>query len=159
MSGKEFRDIIVPDTSVIIEGYISRSLAHRKDVELVIPYAVVDELQAQASKGRELGWIGLNELTKMRKICEKNGISIRFVGERPKLEDVRLATSGRIDSLIIEVAKEVGGTLYTADQIQSKVALIQGVPTKLIKQRRKRKVLSFESFFTPDILSVHLKEE
>lgn len=159
MSGKGLHNIIVPDTSVVIEGYISRSLARRKDVELVIPYAVLDELQAQASKGRELGWIGLNELTRVRRICEKNGISMRFVGGRPKLEDVRLATSGRIDSLIIEAAKEVGGTLYTADQIQSRVAQIQGVPAKLIKQRRKKRVLSFESFFTSDILSVHLKED
>lgn len=159
MDGKKLADIIVPDTSVVIEGYISRSLARRKDVELAIPYAVIDELQAQASKGRELGWMGLNELARVRRICERNGISIRFIGERPKLDDVRLAMSGRIDSLIIDAAKGVGGTLYTADQVQSRVAQIQGVPTRLIKQRRKRRILSFESFFTPDVLSIHLKED
>jgi ATPase len=159
LDGKKLADIIVPDTSVVIEGYISRSLARRKDVELAIPYAVIDELQAQASKGRELGWMGLNELARVRRICERNGISIRFIGERPKLDDVRLAMSGRIDSLIIDAAKGVGGTLYTADQVQSRVAQIQGVPTRLIKQRRKRRILSFESFFTPDVLSIHLKED
>lgn len=159
MVKEELPNIIVPDTSVIIEGYISRSLSRRRNVELAIPHAVIDELQAQASKGRELGWIGLNELVKIRRVCERRGISLKFVGERPKLEDVRLATSGRIDSLIIDAAKNIGGTLYTADQVQSRVAQIQGVPTKLIKQKRKKKTLTFESFFAPDILSVHLKED
>ena len=36
--------------------------------EIIIPLAVLDELQAQASKGREPGFIGLDELKKIRKI-------------------------------------------------------------------------------------------
>lgn len=130
-----------------------------KDVEIIIPLAALDELQAQASKGREPGFIGLEELKSIRELGEKKGISIRFTGERPTLEDIKLAHSGRIDAMIREVAKKEGGILYTADYVQALVAEAEGVRVNYIPPEIKTTGLKFEEFFTPDTLSVHLKEK
>ena len=123
---------IVPDTSIIIDGKISKMLEkdELKDIEIIIPVAVLDELQAQASKGKETGFIGLTELKKIREICEKKNISIRFSGERPSLEDIKLARSGRLDALIRDVAKKENAILYTADYVQALVAEAEGVKAK-----------------------------
>ncbi|HID17844.1 TPA: ATPase, partial [Candidatus Bathyarchaeota archaeon] len=123
---------IIPDTSIIIDGKLSKMLekGELKDVELIVPVAVLDELQAQASKGKEQGFIGLDELKKLRKICEEKKIRLKFSGERPTLEDIKLARSGRMDALIRDVAKREGGVLFTADFVQALVSEAEGVETK-----------------------------
>ncbi|MEM1588784.1 MAG: PINc/VapC family ATPase [Candidatus Bathyarchaeia archaeon] len=151
---------IVPDTSIIIDGKISKLLEEGElnNVEIIIPVAVLDELQAQASKGKETGFIGLNELKKIREICEKKNILIRFSGERPSLEDIKLARSGRLDALIRDVAKKENAILYTADYVQALVAEAEGVKAKHFPAEVKIVTLSFEKFFSQDTLSLHLKE-
>ncbi|MFH8120084.1 MAG: ATPase, T2SS/T4P/T4SS family, partial [Candidatus Aenigmatarchaeota archaeon] len=151
---------IVPDTSVIIHGKLAELIegGKLKDFELVVPVAVIDELQAQASKGRDVGFIGLEELKKIRKLCEENGVKIEFVGERPTLEEIKLAKSGRIDALIRDVAKAENGKLLTADYVQALVAEAEGIPVEYIPQEIKTTGLKFEKYLTPDTLSVHLKE-
>jgi len=151
---------IICDTSIIVDRKISELIekSKLKDIEIVVPTAVLDELQAQASKGREPGFIGLDELKKLRKICEEKGIKIRFVGVRPTLEEIKLAKAGRLDALIRDVAKSEDGTLYTADFVQALVAEAEGVKVKHIPAEIKTTGLEFEKFFTEDTLSVHLKE-
>jgi ATPase len=152
---------IVPDSSIIIDGKVTELIekGKLKEVELAIPLAVLDELQAQASKGREPGFIGLEELKKLRKICEQKGIKLRFTGERPSIDDIKLAKSGRLDALIRDVAKDENGTLLTADYVQALVAEAEGVKVEYIASEIKTTGLAFEKFFTPDTLSVHLKED
>lgn len=149
------------DTSIIIDGKISELVekGKLKDVEIVVPLAVLDELQAQASKGREPGFIGLNELKKLRALCEKKNIKIKFTGDRPSIEDIKLARSGRIDALIRDVAKNENGVLYTADYVQALVAEAEGVKVEHIAPKIKTTGLEFEKFFTDDTISVHLKED
>jgi len=153
-------EVVVPDTSALIEGKLKEALKamEGRRVRVAVPLAALDELQAQASKGRESGWMGLKELIRLRKLCEKKGVSLSFMGERPSMEDIKLANSGRIDALIIDVARRMGGVLYTADQVQARVAEAEGVAVKLIRRRIRRKRLEFEKFFTADTLSLHLKE-
>jgi ATPase len=149
----------VADTSIIIDGKFTEIVKEsEKDFEVVIPLAVLDELQAQASKGREPGFIGLDELKKIREICEEKKIKLRFTGERPSYEDIRLARSGRIDALIRDVAKNENGVLYTADYVQALVAEAEGVKVHYIPPEIKTTGLIFEKFFTEDTLSLHLKE-
>jgi len=152
---------IVPDTSVIIHGNLTQFIekGELKDFELLIPLAVLDELQAQASKGRESGFVGLDQLKILRKICDEKKIKLRFIGERPTLEEIKLAKSGRIDALIRDVAKNEGGKLMTADYVQALVAEAEGIPVEYILHEIKTTGLIFEKFFTPDTLSVHLKED
>ncbi len=150
---------IIPDTSIIIDGKIPEVVRSSKEsLEVVIPRAVLDELQAQASKGREPGFIGLRELKKIREVCRETGAKIRFDGERPSLEDIRLAASGRIDAIIRDVARKEAGVLYTADYVQALVAEAEGVEVSYLPSKVKVEGLSFEGFFTTDTLSVHLKD-
>ena len=150
---------IVPDTSAIIHGILLEELKKmKKRVELIIPLAALDELQAQASKGREVGFIGLEQLKEIRKVCEKKKIKIRFEGERPSLDDIKLAHSGRIDAMIRDVAKKYDAYLYTCDYVQALVAEAEGVKVKYFEIPVKTSGLKFENFFTEDTISVHLKE-
>ncbi|MCS7106062.1 MAG: PINc/VapC family ATPase, partial [Candidatus Aenigmarchaeota archaeon] len=84
---------------------------------------------------------------------------IRFTGERPSLEDIKLARSGRIDALIRDVAKTEKAILVTADYVQALVAEAEGLEVLYITPEIKVTGLKFEKFFTPDTLSVHLKEK
>lgn len=151
---------LVPDTSIIIDGNVSAVIEKGEfaDVELIIPHAVLDELQAQASKGREPGFVGLSEIKKLRVFCESKGIKLTFLGERPGFNDIRLARSGRLDALITDIAKSENGILLTADYVQALVAEAAGVPVKYVRGEVRTTDLAFEKFFTADTSSIHLKE-
>ncbi len=151
---------LVPDTSIIIDGNVPAVVEKGEftDVEIVIPYAVLDELQAQASKRREPGFLGLSEIKKLREFCESRGIKLTFLGERPGINDIRLARSGRLDALIMDVAKSENGVLLTADYVQALVAEAGGVKVRYVPGEVKTAGLTFENYFTPDTSSIHLKE-
>lgn len=151
---------LIPDTSIIIDGNVP-ALVEKEgytDVEVVIPYAVLDELQAQASKGREPGFVGLAEIKKLRVFCEEKGVKLTFLGERPGFDDIKLARSGRLDALITDVARTENGVLLTADYVQALVAEASGVEVKHVPGEVKITDLTFEKYFTPDTSSIHLKE-
>jgi len=153
---------LIADTSIIIDGKISEFIEKNKFEkleEIIIPIIVLDELQAQASRGREPGFVGLNELKKIRKLCEEKKIDLRFTGDRPSLEDIKLARGGRLDAIIRDVAKSENGTLVTADYVQGLVAEAEGVKVEYIAPEVKTEGLTFEKYFTPDTMSVHLKEK
>jgi len=151
---------IVPDTSVIISGVLT-DLIERGEVsgEIIIPEFVVEELRAQASRGREIGFKGLSEIKKIREFAEQGKIAIKKTERRQTLEEIKLAKYGRIDALIMDVAKEENASLYTADIVQSMVAEAEGIKTKYFKPYEKKKELKLDKFFTEDTMSVHLKED
>jgi ATPase len=151
---------IVPDTSIIIDRKLSELIKQGKlkDVEIIIPAAVLDELQAQASRGREIGFIGLDELKNLRELTTKKGIKLRFTGKRPTLDDIRLSKAGRMDAIIRDVAKDENAEFFTADYVQGLVGEAEGVQTRYIPAAVKTTGLKFEEFFTPDTISVHLKD-
>ncbi len=151
---------LVPDTSIIIDGNVPGVIEKggMTDVEIVIPYAVLDELQAQASKGREPGFVGLEEIKKLRVFCEGKRIKLTFLGERPGYNDIMLARSGRLDALITDVARTENGILLTADYVQALVAEASGVQVKHVPGEVRTTGLAFEKLFTADTSSIHVKE-
>lgn len=151
---------LVPDTSIIIDGNVPSVIEKGglTDVEIVIPYAVLDELQAQASKGREPGFVGLEEIKKLRGYCESKGIKLTFLGQRPGYNDIMLARSGRLDALITDVARSENGILLTADYVQALVAEASGVQVKHVPGEVRTTGLAFEKLFGADTSSIHLKE-
>ena len=149
---------MVPDTSAIIDGRIPEIIEKGGVAEVIIPYAVLDELQAQASKGRDVGHTGLAELKRLRDLCESKSTKLTFVGSRPDLDQIKLARSGRLDAIIIDVARKENATLVTADYVQALVAEVQGIPVLYSAPPVKTEGLIFENLFTPETASIHIKE-
>lgn len=151
----------VLDTSIIIDGEVTKMLEAgemEEGSELIIPLAVLDELQSQASTNKEHGFVGLSEIKKMRELCASRNIGLRFVGQRPDIDDIRLAKHGRIDAIIKDVAMQESATLLTADYVQALVAEAQGIKSQHIRAPTKTTGLEFEKFFDETTMSVHLKE-
>jgi ATPase len=151
---------IVPDTSILIHGKLAKLIksGKLKKSEILIPELVLGELQAQAARGREIGYIGLEEVKRIKEAGEKTKLTIKFVGERQSYEDIFLAKSGRIDALIIDVAEMNKAVLFTADLLQALVAEARGVDVKYFEPWEKAKKIKIENFLTKDTMSLHLKE-
>jgi len=151
---------VVPDTSVLISGLFTELIV-KGDVrgEVIIPEFVVEELRAQASRGREVGFKGLEELKKIRVLTDEGKITLRKVGRRQTYEEIKLARYGRVDALIIDIAREEQATLFTSDMVQSLVAEAEGVAVKYYKPYEVEKVIRVEQLLTPDTMSLHLKEK
>ncbi|MCJ7767827.1 Flp pilus assembly complex ATPase component TadA, partial [Candidatus Bathyarchaeota archaeon] len=150
---------LVPDTSILIHGELSDMIKAGKmnNVRLIIPRAVVDELQAQASRGKEIGFQGLEEIKKIREHAKAHSVKVEFTGNRPTMEEIQLAKKGRIDAIIRDVAAKYDATLMTADYVQALVGEAEGVDIQHVKYDVKKEALLLEKFFTPDTQSVHLK--
>ena len=150
----------VLDTSVIIDGRISQMIEKGElKGTIIIPEAVVAELEAQANFGKITGLQGLEEIKKIRELAEKKGFDVLFLGERPTLEHVKLARGGEIDNLIRKVAEEEQATLITCDRVQYYVAVSKGIKAIYLEKRViKPDETKIMQFFTPDTASVHLRE-
>lgn len=150
---------IVIDTSILINGLIIEEIQSRKleNLKIIVPVAVVDELQSQASQRKEQGFVGLDVLTKLREISLKHGIEISIEGTKPSLDDIRLSEHGRIDSIIKDMAKASSAILYTSDKAQHAVAVAEGIQSVYVKIESVEE-LEFLKFFDEHTMSVHLKE-
>lgn len=152
---------IVPDTSVVIDGRITNLIdtGEYNGAHIIIPEAVVAELEAQANQGREIGFSGLTELQELCKLAEQGIISIEFVGVRPTLEQVKLASGGEIDALIRKVAIDYGARFITSDVVQSEVAKAKGIDVLYLKpQVEDFTPLAIDQFFDEHTIAVYLKE-
>jgi ATPase len=151
---------IAVDTCVVIEGKITDLIIKEiiKNSKIIIPEAVVAELEAQANKGREIGYVGIEELKKLVDIASNYNIEIEYYGDRPSINDVSLAPSGEIDAMIRKVAKETNSTLLTSDRIQYNLAVAQNINTYFIEIEEERIDLLLLDYFDEDTSSVHLKE-
>lgn len=152
---------IVIDTSILVNGEILRLVKNGllNDHDIIIPIAVLDELQSQASQKKEQGFIGLDEISQLRKLSANAKIRISFDGNRPSFDDVRLAGVGRIDAIIKDVAKQNNATLFTSDRAQSMVARAQGIDVQYHLPKTLTENFEFLKFFDDTTMSVHLKED
>ncbi|MEE9323051.1 MAG: PINc/VapC family ATPase [Candidatus Aenigmarchaeota archaeon] len=150
---------IVPDTSVLINRKLTE-LIEKGELDkskIVIPRIVIDELQAQASRGKDIGFRGLDEIKNVRSFCEKHKIKLTFDGTRPTQEDINLAKKGRLDALIRDFAVKENATLITSDYVQALVGEAENLSVMYIPFDISKKPIKLEEFFTPDTQSVHLK--
>ena len=147
--------IIVPDTSVIIDGRITKLVKSKyKHAKVVIPEAVVAELEHQANHGRESGFKGLEELSLLRKYADEGIIELEYYGRRPMVSELK-----DIDDIIRNVAEEAKGCLVTSDRIQYRVAKSKGIEVIYLKKKKIAKKLTILKFFDDETMSVHLKEK
>lgn len=152
---------IVPDTSVIVDGRITRIVQEEdyKGCEVIIPEAVVSELENQANKGRDSGYNGLEELKNLQKLHGQGKIHLSYVGRRPTLEEISLARGGEIDAMIRDTAGKNKATLITSDRVQREVAEAQGLNAVYLKpEMLEYGDIEITKYFDKNTMSVHLKE-
>jgi len=120
---------IVADTSVIINGQLVAQIesGNVRNFEIIIPQSVLDELQSQASKKKEQGFIGLEKIKRLKLLSGSYGLNIVVSGSHTSFDCVKFASSGRIDALIVDMAKQNDAILYTSDKVQHLVAQAEGV--------------------------------
>ena len=151
---------IIPDTSAVIIGAVSE-IIEKENLdypEIIVPEAVVCELEHQANADRREGINGLNELQKLQHLQEEGEIAVSFKGKRPTNYDIKYAKSGEIDALIRDLARSEFGTLLTNDRVQAETAKAQGIPVYYYEQKYVEKTLTISKFFDDETMSVHLKE-
>ena len=156
---------LVPDTSVVVDGRITRLVdsGDHEGAEIVVPNAVVAELEAQANRGHESGLAGLDELARLQDLSKAGRVTIRFVGPRPSLEAIELAKTGGIDAMIREVAQREDAMLLTSDRVMAAVAGATGIEYQYIRPVVQGAPalgeVELTKYFTPETMSVHLKAE
>lgn len=153
--------ILVPDTSVLIDGRITSMIkaGEYKGATIIVPEAVIAELEAQANNGREIGFSGLNELQQLCKMAEEKTIELKFSGIRPTLEQVKLASGGEIDAMIRNIAIENAARFITSDNVQAEVARAKGLDVIYLKPQITDFVpLAIDQFFDEHTIAVYLKE-
>ncbi|NQV08841.1 Flp pilus assembly complex ATPase component TadA [Candidatus Woesearchaeota archaeon] len=151
---------LIPDTSVIIEGLVSKKI-RKKEISpktIIIHEAVLSELEHQANMNKSIGFLGLDEIKKIKNVSAENGIEIQFLGRKPSAAEIKYAKLGEIDSMIRDLAYEEDGTLFTADKVQAKVAEAKSINLIFEKVEMLHKKLKLEGFFDNTTMSVHLKE-
>jgi len=149
---------LVPDTSVIIEGLVSKKISDNelKVGSVIIHEAVIAELEHQANLGKAIGFLGLDEIKRLRDLDKK--FELRFEGKRPSAAEIRHASLGEIDSLIRQLAYDEESTLITSDKVQSEVALARGVNVLYFSPKTAIRKLKLDAFFDETTMSVHLRE-
>ena len=104
-------------------------------------------MQSQASKKREEGFIGLERIGKLKSLSGSYGLKVIVSGSHPSSDDVKLAGSGRIDSLIVDMARQNNAILYTSDRLQYLLAQAEGIDAVFLKSEIKKESLEFLKFF------------
>ncbi|MBN1331149.1 MAG: Flp pilus assembly complex ATPase component TadA [Candidatus Heimdallarchaeota archaeon] len=152
---------IVPDTSVIISKLIVEEIISMKDKieEIVIPRIVISEIENMANNHQHKGFEGLEELKNLRFECAHYGIKVTLAGERPTLEEIKLAGSGELDAKIRDVAREHKAVLFTSDKILVSMCEIEGIEVEYLKHPPTKKAVNkIFDYFDNQTMSVHIRE-
>lgn len=151
---------IVPDTSILVEGILSERLDKEiKTEKIIVHMATLAELEHQANLGLSIGYLGLEELKKLRALSTSKNFEIAYSGRKPTIMEIKNAYLGEIDALIRDLAFDEDATLITGDKIQSKVAEARGIKVLYVQPRKvSLKKLKIENYFDETTMSVHLKE-
>lgn len=134
----------VIDTSAIINKFMPDLIRKGIKGKLIIPNAVMAELENLANKGKEEGFIGLEEITKLHR---QSKLKITFQGSRPNEYQIKHAKSGEIDAMIRNLARHNRAILITSDLVQAKSSQAYGLQILFLMPKQIKKKKSFFSFF------------
>ncbi len=152
---------VVPDTSAVIDGRVSERVddGTYEGATVIVPEAVVGELESQANDGLDSGWDGLSELQRLADHADAGTIELRYVGGRPEATAKAHADEGDVDAIIRDVAAEHDATLLSSDVVQTEVARAKGIAVEYVEPVARGVVdeLPIEDLFTEETMSVHLK--
>lgn len=136
----------VVDTSVVINKFLPTLIKKGLKGKIIIPNAVMAELENMANKGREEGFIGLEEVADLHKLKKLYKIEVYFYGNRPNEMQIKFAKSGEIDSLIRDIARQNKAIIVTSDLVQAKTSQAYGLNVLFLRVKipeKKNKFLFF----------------
>ena len=153
---KEY-DVIVPDTSIIVSGVLSRMIvSNDKHIKrIVIHEATIAELEHQANTNKTQGILGLEEIKKLQEMKKDHSYSLEFTGLRPHANQIRHSGSGEIDAMIRQAAYDEDALFMTSDKVQYEVALAKGIRAEYVSQETHKPELLLEKYFDEHTMSVH----
>lgn len=146
----------VPDTSVIIDGRFSSFVKEKRGSRVILPEAMLSEVENEAREGQSLGYAALEELRKLKDLESKGYIFLEIYGERPRESWYGKLNSGVIDDLIRGVAIGTQAILVTGDIIQKALAEIKGIEV-IYLEPPSGEPKNIEEFFEKETSSVHIK--
>ncbi|MFX1358846.1 MAG: ATPase, T2SS/T4P/T4SS family [Promethearchaeota archaeon] len=154
------------DTSVIFNGRILDLIEDGElgeYPEIFISSVVVAEVEYRTNIQKEIGFLGLNVLKRLRQYHEENKIKLHIIGKRPTREEIKMAPGGELDALIRESAHENEAVLITADRIQGDVGIFEGIKVMSVKEKVAPTEVTSVSlkliqFFDENTMSIHLKQ-
>ncbi|QEE17127.1 ATPase [Promethearchaeum syntrophicum] len=170
----------LPDTSVvfnrkIIDFIVNGNLDEYKPVQknritktdtltIILSRVMLSEIENQANQMKSQDNVGLDVIHELHKLEMENRIDIKIVGERPKLDEIRLNPGGELDALIRKDAYDSKSILITADEVQSSIALVEGIDVLFTVNIPERKdeshelaLLDIRDYFDDTTMSVHLR--
>ena len=162
-------ETVIADTSAVIDGVLSHSIDSGRYspssdlLTVVIPEAVLAELENQSNSRSETGIFGIDELLKLRKMDDDEKIRLQFAGSRPTFEQIKGAHLGEVDALIRKTALDTGGLFVTADKVQAVIGKTKGLHVDYVppfirgESDTDTSSLSVMQFFDSVTMSVHLK--
>jgi len=147
---------IIPDTSVIVDGQITRLIEKGElaDADILIPEAVIAKLENLANQGKESGITGLNEIIQLHALQQEGKTTIHFIGNHPLPSEIDWG----VDALIRELVEKTKATLVTSDRVQAHVAKARKLKTYYIQPTNDTRRLTLLDYFDNETMSIHLKE-
>lgn len=151
----------VLDSSVITDGrFIEEVRQGALDgATLIIPDAVIAELEYQAGRGQEVGYTGLKELKSLQLLVKEHNLQLIYAGDRPERSAEGRIESGDVDSLVSQVAEAEGAVLMTSHRIQSMVAEAKGIELRYVGSAEEDGLdkIQLIKYFDENTMSVHLR--
>ncbi len=132
LKNSEMEGTFLVDTSALINRKLPKLIKKGLKGKILIPNAVIAELENLANKGNEAGFKGLEEIAKLHKYKE---LKLKFIGSRPSEHQIKYAKSGEIDAMIRNLAYGQKAVLITSDVVQAKSAEAYGLKVLFVKTK------------------------
>lgn len=150
--------LYVTDTTPILRGTLREAILGKKVVgRLVVHTFIASYFEDLAKRGSNQGFIGLRELKMIREAARDVGEILELEYTRDLPEGYRILRDVNPDDLARDLALEWNAVLITSDPIAVESARAVGLDVMFLEPASREKLILSE-FFTPDTMSIHLKE-
>ena len=144
---------IIPDSSILIEAWLSKNSSKIKIKEIIIHEALLQKLEYLANQNNAIGALGIDEISKLNKFAE-----VKFSGMKLRLNELEKISMDNIDIMVKELALEEDATLITAKKTIAKAAIAKNIKLKHIEPPSKGRKIKLEKYFDTTTMSAHLRE-
>ena len=153
---------IVPDINILIEAFLSKQIetGEIRTDQILIHEAAFLLLEKLSYENKAKGFLGLEEVARLRSQGYEHGFEVKFSGIRPRESELGKLSLDEVNGKSIEIALENTAVFVTADKVQERVAKARGAEYKIVRKGLpKNNKIKIEKYFDENTMSVHLKEQ